>query len=70
MVTKGAVFFIHFISEILMEKNCDVNVADSNGDTALHIACRRGHEPIASLILKATTSKSECISRQNSLGQT
>lgn len=56
--------------EILLEKNCDVNVADSSGDTALHIACRRGHEAIASLILKSTSTKSSCISHQNNNGQT
>merc|ERR1712156_77850 len=33
-------------------------------------ACRRGHEAIASLILKTTTSKSICISHQNKKGQT
>ncbi len=56
--------------EILIEKNCDLNVADSNGDTALHIACRKGYEAIASLLLKSTTSKSNCISHQNNAGQT
>ena len=61
---------IFFVSEILLEKNCDVNIVDSSGDSALHIACRKGHEAIASLILKTTTSKSLCISHQNKKGQT
>lgn len=58
-------------AEALLEKKCDLDVADSSGNTALHIACQRGHEAIASLILKATTtSKSTCISHQNKNGQT
>ena len=62
--------FYFYVSEILLEKNCDVNIVDSSGDSALHIACRKGHEAIASLILKTTTSKSLCISHQNKKGQT
>ena len=53
-----------------MEKKCDLDVQDDNGDTALHIACQQGYEAIASLILKSTNSKSTCISLQNKRGQT
>ena len=52
-----------------MERQCDLDLADSNGDTALHHACRKGHESIASYILKSIPNKSICISQQNKKGQ-
>jgi hypothetical protein len=64
------IFNDFFIAEALIEKNCNLDVADTKGNTALHIACQRGHEIIASLILKATTPKSTYVSHQNKKGQT
>ena len=63
-------YFFLLILESLLEKKCDIDVQDDNGDTALHIACQQGHEAIASLILKSTNSKTNCVSHQNNKGQT
>ena len=36
----------------LLDKNCDVNDINKNGETALHIACRSGYDDIIKLLLE------------------
>lgn len=66
---KVVFIFFFFLSETLIERKCDLDLTDSNGDTALHLACKKEHEAIASYILKSIPDKSICISYQNKKGQ-
>ena len=43
---------LHGVKVLLKERNIDINVQDSNGDTPLHEACVRGEDEIVELLLK------------------
>ncbi len=36
----------------LLDKNCDINDINKNGETVLHIACRSGYDDIIKLLLE------------------
>jgi ankyrin repeat protein len=40
------------VASLLLERGADVNQADRNGATALHIACESGHTEVATLLLE------------------
>lgn len=48
---------LHGVKVLLKERNIDINVQDSNGDTPLHEACVHGKDEIVELLLKFEPTK-------------
>ena len=48
-----AVFSLIEMTDVLMiiEKGCDLNIADQNGMTALHLCCKTGNLQLAKILL-------------------
>ncbi|KAJ3074700.1 hypothetical protein HDU98_010494 [Podochytrium sp. JEL0797] len=52
------------VSVLLANEECQVNIANDHGNTALHYATHRRHKPIVQLLLSNTTNRSNSMKTQ------